>query len=160
LDKTRFKPNEVKTIGTEILIGLQELHQSKMFFRELAPDRVYLSDDFRKCTLTDFELAKVLQKVPTVSGPWRTSNPYRAPENVESRTIAPTNYARTDIYSWAAIVIELFTGDPNAESEALAKKLHDPQLVTYLMACRSPIFSERPKSVVDVLDVWNKWMTK
>lgn len=147
----------IKHIGTEILLGLDELHSNKIVFRELAPERIYLSNDRLRCTLTDFELAKILQDVPTVAGEWLTRNPYRAPELLEGKTIAWSNYARTDVYSWAAIVSELFTGNPDANLDALMDKLPERELAEFLFKCRSPLSTERPDSVSKVLDVWNKW---
>ena len=107
--------------------------------------------------LTDFELAKILQDVPTVAGEWLTRNPYRAPELLEGKTIAWSNYARTDVYSWAAIVSELFTGNPDANLDALMDKLQERELAEFLFKCRSPLSADRPDSVSKVLDVWNKW---
>ncbi len=156
----KLSDGEIKTIATEILIGLGELHQNKVAFREMTPDRIYVNDDFSQCILTDFELAKILQDVPTVSGEWRTRNPYRAPENLESSTIGSLNYPRTDIYSWAAIVIELFTGDPAAKPEALAAKLSDSSIVTFLLKCRSRDFSKRPTNIEEVQNDWAAWTPK
>ena len=157
---TRFSLSQIKSIGTEILLALDELHQNKIVFRELTPDQIYLSDGFKNCTLTDFELAKVLLDVPTVSGPWLTRNPYRAPEHVEKNRINWANYAGTDIYSWGAIMIELLTGNPEAESEELSVNLTDKKLVEFLLGCRNPVFTQRPETVQKVLEVWNQWPAK
>ena len=150
----------IKHIGTEILFGLNELHANQIVFRELAPERIYLSHDRLQCTLTDFELAKILQDVPTVAGPWLTRNPYRAPELLEGKTIAWSNYARTDVYSWAAIVSELFTGNPDANLDKLIDKLPERELAEFLFKWRSPLSADRPESVLEVLDVWNEWQAK
>ena len=150
----------IKNIGIEILAGLGELHANEIVFRELAPERVYLSNDRLRCTLTDFELAKILQDVPTVAGEWQTRNLYRAPELLEGKTIAWSNYARTDIYSWAAIVIEMFTGNPDSKLDALMDKLKNNELAEFLIECRSPLSTDRPDSVSKVLNVWNKWQAK
>jgi hypothetical protein len=153
----KLSDDEIKTIATEILIGLSELHQNKVAFREMTPDQIYVSDDLCECTLTDFELAKFLQDVPTVSGKWQTRNHYRARENLELPTIGWPNYPRTDIFSWAAIVIEMFTGDPRAEPETLAARLSDSSIVELLLKCRNLDFRKRPTSVEEVQNDWAAW---
>ena len=53
-----------------ILDGLLRLHECGVVFRELTPDRVLLNLTSQAVMLTDFELAKLLKDVPSVSAAW------------------------------------------------------------------------------------------
>ena len=145
----------IKKIGKEILLGLTDLHAAKVVMRELAPERVLISKSDLHCTLTDFELAKLFEGNPSVSGDWKTQSPYRAPEIVDGEPDV-----RSDIYSWAIIVIEMLTGDPNAKSDLIAKSIADKSLSTALVTCIDPRVSKRPVSVAAIIETWDKWPAK
>jgi len=160
-----FSHQVVGEIGLQILLGLQELHDQQIAARELTPERIYISDDFTRVTLTDFEMAKFLPDGSiSVSGKWKnpSENPYRAPEHIpdseEARTATPG--IKGDIYSWAAAVIELLTGKPNADQDALQAVLGDADLSGFLVRCRSKPASKRPDSVSEVLETWRPWAEK
>ena len=128
--------------------------------RELAPERIYVSDDFRRVTLTDFEMAKILgDGVPSVSGEWKTINPYRAPEHIpdsdEARVATPG--IKGDIYSWSAVICKMLTGNPQCEASALQSAMSDEKIVDRLLRCRSKIAKRRPNSVEAVLEDWLPW---
>jgi len=63
----------------EIALALSALHAAGVVFRELAPARVLIADDDGRAVLTDFELAKLLEGVPSVSADWPEDS-FRAPE--------------------------------------------------------------------------------
>lgn len=149
----------IKHLGTEILLSLQELHSRGIVMRELTPDKVIVSEGHQKCTLTDFEMAILTQGTVSVSGRWKDRIPYWAPENKEDSFYhrKPQIVERRDIYSWAAIMIELITGDPLADSKRLGQSLPQAELAKFLIDCRHPQADRRPKSVGEVLEVWNKW---
>jgi len=50
-------------------------------------------------------------------------------------------------YSWAAIVIEMFTGNPDSKLDALMGKLKNKELAEFLIECGSPLSTGRPDSV-------------
>ncbi len=114
----------VKQMGTEILLGLDELHSHDIVMRELTPDRVLVSKDYQKCTLTDFEMAILTQGTTSVSGRWKDGSPYLAPENSDDSDYArkPEIVRRRDMYSWAAIMAELLTGNPRADMQMLSER--------------------------------------
>lgn len=146
----------VGRIGMQILHGLRELHAVNIIARELAPERVYLSDDLTHLTLTDFEMAKLLEKgAISVSGKWKTLSPYRAPENMDSATTDP-NFS-VDLYSWSAIVSELLTGNPKAGLAEVAAAVGDSKLANALIGCRSDAVRKRPQRVDQVVQFWQPW---
>jgi len=61
--------------------------------------------DDQRAVLTDFELAKLVDTGPTVSTSW-PDDPYRAPE-VEDATASE----RSDLYSWARVLLRVATGE-------------------------------------------------
>ena len=136
-------------IASSILDGLTDLHRADVIFRELAPERVYVLPKQSKVTLTDFELARLGEGMPSVSGDWKTPNPYRAPE---IGTYDPT--VKVDIFSWAAIVIEMLCGDPLANQKQLSEYVHDEATVKLLLQCRSAKPSARPESISEVQNLW------
>jgi serine/threonine protein kinase len=149
----------IKHLGTEILLGLDELHSHGIVMRELTPDKVIVSEDQQKCTLTDFEMAILTQGTVSVSGRWKNLRPYLAPENSDDSDYhrKPQIVYSRDIYSWAAIMIELLTGDPLADIKRLSECLPQAELAKYLRGCRHPRADLRPKAVAEVLEVWSKW---
>jgi|GEM_PF-1301471 len=164
-DQHSFSHQVVGEIGLQILFGLQELHDQEIAARELAPERIYISDDFTRITLTDFEMAKFLPDGSiSVSGKWKnpSENPYRAPEHIpyseEAQTAKPG--IKGDIYSWAAVVIELLTGKPNADQNVLQAVLGDADLSGFLVRCRSKPASKRPNNVSEILETWRPWAEK
>jgi serine/threonine protein kinase len=160
-----FSLQSVGEIGLQILFGLQELHAQNIAARELAPERIYTSDDFTRITLTDFEMAKFLPEGSvSVSGRWKEKdkNPYRAPEHIpdsdEARTATPG--IKGDLFSWAAVIIELLTGNPAAEEGVFQDVLGDKELSGFLTRCRSNRASVRPNNVSEVLEAWQPWAEK
>lgn len=144
--------SDIRWIASSILDGLSDLHRSDVIFRELAPERVYVLSEQSQILLTDFELAKLGDGIPSVSGDWKIPNPYRAPEIGE---YSPS--VKVDIYSWAAIVAEMFTGDPNADLERLADCVQHEETAKLLVRCRHPKPSARPESLELVRADWNSW---
>ena len=153
--------SEIKHLGTEILLGLDELHSHGIVMRELTPDKVLVTKDRRSCTLTDFEMAILTQGAVSVSGRWKNRSPYLAPENVDDSDYnrKPEIVKSRDIYSWAAIMIECLTGDPAADLQQLTNSLSNAELAQFLIRCRHPRPDLRPKSVAEVQEVWSQWST-
>ncbi len=163
--KQSISHQSIGEIGLQILYGLQELHAQEIAARELAPERIYTSDDFTRITLTDFEMAKFLPEGSvSVSGRWKKNagNPYRAPEHIpdseQARTATPG--IKGDIFSWAAVMIDLLTGNPSAKEVALLAALGDAPLSRFLVRCRNKKASVRPDNVSKVLKTWKPWAEK
>jgi serine/threonine protein kinase len=88
----------------QIALGLSSLHAAGVIFRELAPSRVLLADADGRAVLTDFELAKLLEGVPSVSADW-PEDPFRAPE-VDSGIVTPA----ADVYSLGRLAAAAIAG--------------------------------------------------
>ena len=80
LDAGAWPAEQLPRLAAELLRGLDGLHCAGVVFRELAPCRVLIAADDGRAVLTDFELAKLMDNVPSVSGDWPT-DPYRAPRS-------------------------------------------------------------------------------
>ena len=147
-------PSELPRVMTEVVRGLEALHQAQVVFRELAPRRVLIAAGSGRAVLTDFELAKLVGAGPTVSADW-PDDPYRAPE-VESGTADE----RSDLYSWARILLHAGTGalPPAGDDEVAAAGLGLPKKLSRVVAaCLSPAPSDRPKSIREVLQALRDW---
>ena len=85
----------LKTVMTGIAAGLDALHREKIVRRELSPRFVLLRKKDLTPVLTDFELAKLLDGVPTVSpaGGW-PDDPYLAEEVGHRQTAAGADVLR------------------------------------------------------------------
>ena len=145
-------PSIVKVIGSEILLALGTLHSHRIVVRELAPERVIVTDDMKHCVVTDFEMARLLDSDITVRGKWKLQTPYRAPE-ISKNSPEP----RSDLFSWGVIMIELLTGNFVANEELLSKVVNDQSVVELLLDCRKVVADDRPESSSEVLKIWNEW---
>jgi serine/threonine protein kinase len=153
-----FPTERLPRLMHEIALGLDALHAANVVFRELAPSRVILAADDQRAVLTDFELAKLVDTGPTVSTSW-PDDPYRAPE-VEDATASE----RSDLYSWARVLLRVATG------EELPEKGQDGDTLTRVglpkavwrvaLDCLSPGPSDRPKNVKQVLRATAGWVSK
>ncbi|MCA9009755.1 MAG: protein kinase [Planctomycetaceae bacterium] len=99
-----FPAERVPALLHDIATGLAALHQADVIMRELAPSRVLLSDDDGHAVLTDFELAKLLDGVPSVSEDW-PEDPFRAPE----LDGAPATVS-SDLFSLGRLAATIITG--------------------------------------------------
>ncbi len=79
LEQCPWPQAELPRLLHQIALGLSALHAVGVVFRELAPSRVLIADDDGRAVLTDFELAKLLEGLPSVAGDW-PEDPFRPPE--------------------------------------------------------------------------------
>ena len=100
----------------------------------------------------------------SVSGRWKKNagNPFRAPEHIPYSEEARTAEAgiKGDVFSWAAVMIDLLTGNPSANEATLLAALGDAPLSRFLFRCRSKKASVRPNNVSEVLETWQPWAEK
>lgn len=151
-----FPRAQLPRLMTEIALGLEALHKAQVVFRELAPSRVLLSSSDGRAVLTDFELAKILQVVPTVSASW-PDDPYRALE-VDDGDAAPS----ADLFSWARILVHAATGHlpPKGQDRDALTRAGLPKAIWRVASdCLSPNPSGRPTSVTPVLRALQGWVT-
>lgn len=154
LDAGAWSADRLPRLATELLRGLDALHGAGVVFRELAPCRVLIATDDSRAVLTDFELAKLMDNVPSVSGDWPT-DPYRAPE-VESGQVT----AASDLFSWSRLVLHAAAGvlPPMGNERETLAGLDLPKKVKSLLAdCLSVVAAKRPQSATDALSVVERW---
>lgn len=158
LTKPGFDIGAKRKMLLDIAQGLDALHSVGIIRRELSPDNIIVrAIDFR-CVLTEFELAKLGEQVPTVShGGWPTDM-YRAPE-VVTGDIDTT----ADIYSWCRIATHLLACELPAigsELETL-KQLQLPPGLTSLIADGLSIFRDaRPACIAEIIAAIREWSPK
>ena len=140
--------SRVAWLGTEILKALGELHAVGVVMRELTPERIYVEPSL--VTLTDFELARLVNGTVSVKGGWTSENLYRAPE-VSRRDPAPS----CDLYSWARVMCFVLTGTPAPKT--IPKLADYPDVEALVRRCHHSSADRRPKSTSEVLQEWNTW---
>lgn len=138
----------------DIVRALEALHRAGVVFRELAPSRVLISDRDGRAILTDFELAKLLDGSPSVSGEW-PEDPFRAPE-VEGGSAA----VQADLYSLALVAAAAAAG-PEFElrdvvsllgAAGMPKRLH-----RLMVDCSEPVPDRRPPDLLRLLKELTRW---
>ncbi|WP_417377251.1 protein kinase domain-containing protein [Gimesia maris] len=151
----KFPEAKIKSIGTQLLETLAILHSHSCIVRELASESVLIEEDSTNCYITDFEMAQLLVSDISVSGKWKSTRPYRAPEVSENDT-----HWQSDLYSWAMIVVELFSGSPNRDDVWVRSCSPSETIAKLLVQCLDLRYHYRPASINAVLKVWNKWSAK
>jgi len=153
----RLDASDTPKVLREIALGLQALHEHGIIRRELAPHHVWVRESDCSAVLTDLELAKLLDRAPTVSPTqgW-PEDEYRAIEVAPDQPLTP----RADIYSWGRIAVEALCGalpPQRQEATALAKvRLPTPVRQIIISAVARPA-SDRPANMAVVLDAIKKW---
>lgn len=137
--------------------GLAALHRERIIRRELSPSTVMIEGHDGRAVLTEFELAKLVDRGPTVSnGQWPV-DPYRAGEadgdDVDERA---------DIYSWGRIAAHVLTAElPDVGKEAgVLTAARIPKAILDMVVCATnPFRSRRPSSMDIVVAAIEKWRT-
>jgi len=148
---------ELPIIMRQIAEGLEALHNAGIIRRELGPRFVILRATDNSVVLTDFELGKLLDDSPTVSGDWPEDR-YRAPE-VEGSRLSKDDY-HVDLYSWGRILVQVATGSlpPRGKEPELIDTLELPDPVASIAKrCVAQVWEERPRTTGEVLKAIRKW---
>ena len=150
LEKGPLSTEQVLRTGMEIASGLARAHRQGIVHRDLKPGNVMLTKAGAK--LLDFGLAKAgvapaesLSQMPTASQPLTAEGkvvgtfPYMSPEQVEGKEVD----ARSDIFSFGAVLYEMATGQRAFEgktqaSVAAAILERDPAPISSLVPVSPP----------------------
>lgn len=150
-----FCESHIKLMGAQMLETLSILHSHQCVVRELSPERILIEDISSDCYITDFEMAQMLDSEISVSGKWRWTPAYRAPEVGNNDT-----HWQSDLYSWAIIMVELFSGNPKRDEKWIQANTPTPAIAKLLNQCLDNRYHHRPSSIDQVMKVWQKWSTK
>ena len=144
----------LRVVMTGIANGLAALHKVDVVRREMSPKSVVLREQDDRPVLTDMELAKLTEGVPTVSPEEWPDDPYRA---IEVGGDAPAD-CRADLYSWARIFVRAATGTLGDRGSEDISNVDVPDAVRAVVKqCLAITRSDRPadmKTIVKVLKSW------
>ncbi len=151
-----LRREEVPRVMQEIAEGLAALHSAGIIRRELSPQNILLSEPDQSVLLTDFELTKLLEDVPTVSSNWPW-DPYRAPE-IGPRPLTEEDM-HVDLYSWAKILQHCVIGETAIRDDDVNRiDTADlpPKVCKIVKRCLSEP-RKRPKRIEEVLKAIESW---
>ncbi|TAM83202.1 MAG: serine/threonine-protein kinase [Acidobacteria bacterium] len=154
LERGPLPTSDLLRVGIEISEGLERAHRHGLVHRDLKPGNIMLTKMGSK--LLDFGLAKAVEAEPaaegvadvatasagkplTARGAVMGTYHYMAPEQLEGRGVD----VRSDIFSFAAVLYEMATGQKAFEGKSaasiIAAVLHDdPVPITDLQPMRPP----------------------
>ena len=145
----------VKSIGMQLLETLLVLHSHGCIVRELTPEKILIEDGSTNCYVTDFEMAMMLNSEISVSGKWKWTTPYRAPEVSENDT-----HWQSDLYSWAMIVVELLSGSPKRDEGWIRSCSPTPAIARELVLCLDVNYHHRRTTIEKLKEVSGEWSVK
>ena len=144
LDRGALSQRKAIDYGVQIAQGLAIAHAKEIVHRDLKPENLFLTKDGR-VKILDFGLAKAVQKTggfgpdsdgatltgaQTAAGMVMGTASYMAPEQVRGESVD----ARTDIFSFGAVLYEMLSGhrafrrDTSAETMTAVLKDDPPEL--------------------------------
>src|SRR6266702_3189637 len=101
-------------IAYQIAIGIDYIHSKKIIHQDIKPSNILIeqADGGPTARITDFTTASMIER-DECYGQYRGGTlPYASPESLaKEEWITP----KVDIWSWAATVLEMFTGTVNQE---------------------------------------------
>jgi len=150
-----FDKVSARQLMLDVANGLRALHEQGIVRRELTPASILIRNSDGRAVLTEFELAKLIDRGPTVSTDEWPVDPYRAGE-----ADADDVDLRADIYSWARIGIQTLTGTlPEiGEEQSILDNIELPASLRDTLIQSSSVFrSDRPESLLAVIPVVEEW---
>ncbi len=141
--------SQISHLGSEILEAIAVLHSLKVIMRELTPERIYY--DGSNVTLTDFELARLVDSGISVRGDWCNSSAYRAPEVSSNKA-----FESSDIFSWGIVMRFVLTGNPLPTATTTVELRKYPGIENFLDSCVHDNITKRPSSAKNALQGWKE----
>lgn len=147
---------DVPRLLDEIAAGLAALHAAGVVFRELAPTRILIAERDGRAVLTNFELARLLDGVPSGQRDW-PEDPFRAPEIDGAKASV-----QSDLYSLGQVALAAIAGLLPPEDQipvVLGMSGMTKKLQRMLVDCLEPLPSWRPPDVETLaphLAAWRK----
>ena len=149
---------QLRKFSRSLLNIIHELHSADIILRDLCLKSIVISSSKKSKNqpfVVDFELAKMLTRDSTVSHRGLDDSPFRAPE-MEEGDESPTR--KSDLYSWAKVVIAAGTGNLEPTDDALLDCQGIPKkLYNQLERCINFIPDDRPDSAKEVLKALPFW---
>lgn len=141
---------QLKNFAKSLLKIIQALHSVGIILRDLSPKSIIIRSADQQPFVVDFELAKMLTRISSVSRKGLLDNPFRAPEIGEGDE-DPT--VEADLYSWATVVVSAITGNmrPNDDTLLSCQGLISKALYRQLNNCREALPGDRPESAKSIL---------
>ena len=100
-------PDEIRRIMLGILSAVEHAHRCGVIHRDLKPGNVLLDGAGRIPRVTDFGIAKVVDRSTTADGARMGTLPYSSPEQLRGGRNATV---RSDIFSLGVVLYEMTTG--------------------------------------------------
>ena len=127
LAQGRLSVRKALDIGLQVAQGLAAAHAKGIIHRDIKPENIFITNDGHAKVL-DFGLAKVDRSAPSDVTVASNTDPgtvlgtagYLAPEQAEAR---PTD-ARSDVFSFGAVLYEMVTGTRAFKGDSTIDTLH------------------------------------
>ena len=152
IERAVLSTEELLAIMAGIAAGLECLHRNDVIMRQLAPFSIMLRETSQTPVLLDFEMAKLLDRRPTVSPRERwPDDDYRAPEVGGPSDPTPS----ADAYSWARILLHAATGSvppaPGLDTILLGQLKLPKSVVSIASKCLELDPQKRPQKMDAIL---------
>ncbi len=131
----RMTVEEAVEIALQVLAGLSEIHRAGVVHRDISPDNIMIQqkDGRRVAKIIDLGIAKRVASDPlgmTGTGMFLGKLKYCSPEQAGALRPGESLDARSDLYSFGAVLYEMLSGRPLFESPTpegyLVKHLQEP----------------------------------
>lgn len=121
-DRGEIPWREVVELGIQLCDALQYAHDSGVVHRDLKPSNIMVTVD-GKLKLTDFGIAKDLDRTTQLTAPGRTlgTAAYMAPEQIRG---TPAVSHKTDLYAMGVLFYQMLTGKPPFDGASAVVLMH------------------------------------
>jgi serine/threonine-protein kinase len=121
-DRGEIPWREVVDLAIQLCDALHYAHEKSIVHRDLKPSNLMITVD-GKLKLTDFGIAKDLDRTTQLTAPGRTlgTAAYMAPEQIRG---TPAVSHKTDLYSLGVLMYQMLTGRPPFEGASAVVLMH------------------------------------